>query len=149
MVRVLRVVLVRIGTIVGVLVGDLARSPLSVNAPCSAFCGRRSRLTDAGFVSPPFALCRPRFPRGPLSSAGRSSVSARLVALPTPAPGVAGDSPAPVASTPARRTLRGLSGSKLPVNPRRRRAGAEDRIRAAKDSGLTDLPLHDFASIQT
>jgi hypothetical protein len=28
----------------------------------------------------------------------------------------------------------------------RRRARAEDRIRAAKDTGLTNLPLHDFAS---
>ncbi len=28
----------------------------------------------------------------------------------------------------------------------RRRARAEDRIRAAKDSGLTNLPLHNFAS---
>ena len=27
----------------------------------------------------------------------------------------------------------------------RRRARAEDRIRAAKDTGLTNLPLHDFA----
>ena len=30
----------------------------------------------------------------------------------------------------------------------RRRARAEDRIRCAKDSGLTNLPLHDFASNQ-
>jgi hypothetical protein len=30
----------------------------------------------------------------------------------------------------------------------RRRARAEDRIRAAKDSGLTNLPLHDFAQNQ-
>jgi hypothetical protein len=30
----------------------------------------------------------------------------------------------------------------------RRRARAEDRIRAAKDTGLTNLPLHDFASNQ-
>jgi DDE family transposase len=30
----------------------------------------------------------------------------------------------------------------------RRRARAEDRIRAAKDSGLANLPLHDFASNQ-
>jgi hypothetical protein len=30
----------------------------------------------------------------------------------------------------------------------RRRARAEDRIRAAKDSGLANLPLHDFAQNQ-
>ena len=30
----------------------------------------------------------------------------------------------------------------------RRRARAEDRIRAAKDTGLTNLPLHDFTSNQ-
>ena len=30
----------------------------------------------------------------------------------------------------------------------RRRARAEDRIRAAKDTGLTNLPLHDFAQNQ-
>ena len=30
----------------------------------------------------------------------------------------------------------------------RRRARAEDRIRAAKDTGLTNLPLHDFAANQ-
>src|SRR4051794_5929782 len=32
--------------------------------------------------------------------------------------------------------------------PRRRRARAEDRIRCAKDTGLTNLPLHDFAQNQ-
>jgi hypothetical protein len=31
----------------------------------------------------------------------------------------------------------------------RRRARAEDRIRSAKDTGLTNLPLHDFAQNQT
>jgi len=30
----------------------------------------------------------------------------------------------------------------------RRRARAEDRIRSAKDTGLTNLPLHDFAQNQ-
>jgi hypothetical protein len=30
----------------------------------------------------------------------------------------------------------------------RRRVRAEDRIRCAKDTGLTNLPLHDFAQNQ-
>lgn len=37
-------------------------------------------------------------------------------------------------------------GQLADLEPRhRRRARAEDRIRAAKDTGLTNLPLHDLA----
>jgi hypothetical protein len=50
----------------------------------------------------------------------------------------------------ATNTAAGGPGTQLPELElrHRRRARAEDRIRAAKDSGLTNLPLHDFAQNQ-
>jgi hypothetical protein len=50
----------------------------------------------------------------------------------------------------ATNTRPGGPGSQLPELElrHRRRARAEDRIRSAKDTGLTNLPLHDFAQNQ-
>ena len=50
----------------------------------------------------------------------------------------------------ATNTQPGRRGAQLPdLEVRhRRRARCEDRIRAAKDTGLTNLPLHDFAQNQ-
>jgi len=50
----------------------------------------------------------------------------------------------------ATNTRPGGPGTQLPDLElrHRRRARAEDRIRAAKDTGLTNLPLHDFAQNQ-
>jgi hypothetical protein len=44
----------------------------------------------------------------------------------------------------ATNTARGGQLADLELRHRRRRARAEDRIRGAKDTGLTNLPLHDF-----
>jgi hypothetical protein len=50
----------------------------------------------------------------------------------------------------ATNTRPGGPGTQLPDLElrHRRRARAEDRIRSAKDTGLTNLPLHDFAQNQ-
>jgi hypothetical protein len=50
----------------------------------------------------------------------------------------------------ATNTRSGAVGTQLPELElrHRRRARAEDRIRSAKDTGLTNLPLHDFAQNQ-
>jgi hypothetical protein len=57
----------------------------------------------------------------------------------------------PIISTAfATNTRSGAPGSQLPDLElrHRRRARAEDRIRSAKDTGLTNLPLHDFTQNQ-